>query len=116
MKKFLAVFIGNEASAKKWDALDEKTRAEREKAGVAAWHAWVEKNKKSIIEGGAPLGTTKKVSPAGVADTSNELCAFTMVQAESHDAAAQLFVNHPHFSIFPGAAVEIMELLPVPGM
>lgn len=29
--------------------------------------------------------------------------------------AASLFEGHPHFAIFPGDAVEIMERLPIPG-
>jgi hypothetical protein len=50
-----------------------------------------------------------------VQDTSNHLSAFTLVLAESHEAAAKLFVNHPHFAIFPGDSVEIMPVLPIPG-
>ena len=41
--------------------------------------------------------------------------AFTVVRAESHEAAAKLFEQHPHFAIFPGDAVEIMPVLPIPG-
>jgi hypothetical protein len=26
-----------------------------------------------------------------------------------------MFEKHPHFSIFPGDSVEIMEVLPIPG-
>jgi len=37
------------------------------------------------------------------------------VKADSHDAAAKLFEKHPHFTIFPGDSVEIMEILPIPG-
>ncbi|MBY0280468.1 hypothetical protein K2Z84_34470 [Candidatus Binatia bacterium] len=29
---------------------------------------------------------------------------------------ARMFERHPHFAIFPGEAVEIMEVLPIPGM
>ncbi len=36
-------------------------------------------------------------------------------EAESHEAAAKLFLSHPHFSIFPGDSIEIMECLPIPG-
>jgi hypothetical protein len=36
------------------------------------------------------------------------------VRAESQEAAAQLFIQHPHFTIFPGEGVEVMEILPVP--
>ena len=116
MKRFLAVFIGTEATSAKWETLDEKTRAAREKEGMAAWHSWMDKNKKSIVVEGSPLGSTKKVGPTGVSEFSNELCAFTLVQAESHEAAARLFVEHPHFTIFPGDSIEIMECLPIPGM
>lgn len=116
MKKFLAVYIGKEASTAKWEALDEVTRNKREREGLAGWHAWVEKNKKSLIDVGSPLGSTKKIDPTGVADFSNELCAYTIVQAESHEQAAQLFVDHPHFKFFPGDSVEIVECLSIPGM
>jgi hypothetical protein len=43
------------------------------------------------------------------------LGAFTIVRADSHEAAAKLFDKHPHFSIFPGDSVEIMPVLPIPG-
>ena len=38
------------------------------------------------------------------------------MQAESYDDAAKLFLNHPHFTIFPGDSVEVMECLPMPKM
>ena len=31
------------------------------------------------------------------------------------EAAAKLFERHPHFTIFPGDSVEIMECVPLPG-
>ena len=36
-------------------------------------------------------------------------------KAESHEAAARMFEDHPHVTIFPGDSVEIMECLPMPG-
>jgi hypothetical protein len=41
--------------------------------------------------------------------------SYTVVRADSHEAAAKLFENHPHFTIFPGESVEIMPVLPMPG-
>jgi len=116
MKNFLAIYTGTAAARTKWDALPEKERKAREAAGMAAWHAWVGKHKASILEMGGPLGRTKQISSAGIADIRNNMAAFTVVQAESHEAAAKLFENHPHFAIFPGDAVEVMEVLPVPKM
>ncbi len=114
MKTFLAVYTGTLDSMAKWKSLPEKERKEREAAGMAAWHAWVEKNQKSIVGVGSPLGKTKRVSASGVADIRNNLTAYTVIQAESHEAAAKLFENHPHFTIFPGDGIEVMECLPIP--
>ena len=63
---------------------------------------------------GGPLGKTLKVTQRGIDAVSNEMGAFTMVRADSHEAAAKLFEGHPHFSIFPGDSVEIMPILEVP--
>ena len=63
---------------------------------------------------GGPLSRTKLVAPSGISDIRNNMGAFTIVQAESQEAAARLFLNHPHFTIFPGEGVEVMECLPVP--
>ena len=116
MKKYLAVFIGSETSvnAANWNTMDEKTRKEREAQGGAAWMKWAMDHQKSIVEMGAPLGETKQVNRGGISDITNSMSAFTIVQAESQDAAAKLFINHPHFTIFPGDSVEIMECLPIP--
>ena len=113
---YLAVFVGSKNSPKfaAWNALPEAERKAKEKEGMAAWKAWVEKHQASLAEMGGPLGKTKKVGRGGVSDISNELGAFTVVRAASHEAAAKMFENHPHFSIFPGEAVEIMPVLPIP--
>jgi hypothetical protein len=114
---YLAVFVGSKNSAKfaAWNALSEAERKAKEKAGMAAWKAWVEKHQSALAEMGGPLGKTKRVGASGIADYSNELGAFTVVRAASHEAAAKMFENHPHFAIFPGEAVEIMPVLPIPG-
>ncbi len=114
MKNYLAVYIGAAAAMAKWNAMPAQELQERQAAGIKAWHAWVEKNKASIVEMGAPLGTTKSISAKGIADIRNSMTAYTVVRAESHEAAARLFENHPHFMIFPGDAVEVMECLPIP--
>lgn len=114
---FLAVFLGSKTSTKMatWNTLPEAERQKREKEGIAAWKSWVEKNHAAIVDMGGPLGKTKKVSAAGIEDISNAMGAFTVVRAESHEAAAKLFENHPHFTHFPGESVEVMPVLPIPG-
>jgi hypothetical protein len=114
---FLAVFRGNKSSPRRvaWDALSEGDRRAREREGIAAWKAWAEKHQAAIVTMGGPLGKTKMVSHRGIEDTSNDLGAFTVVRADSHEQAARLFENHPHFTIFPGDSIEIMPVLAIPG-
>ena len=114
---YLAVFLGSKNSTKfaAWNALSEAERKAKEKEGMAAWKAWVEKHQAAIVTMGGPLGKTKRADLTGIADITNLLTAFTVVRAASHEAAAKMFEDHPHFAIFPGEAVEIMPVLPIPG-
>lgn len=116
MKHFLAVFTGSAAAMTRWQALSEAERQRRHAAGMQAWDAWVAAHAEAIVDVGTPLGRTKKVSPAGIADIHNALTAYTVVRAASHAAAAKLFEGHPHFTLFPGEGVEVMECLPIPGV
>ncbi|MEO8849409.1 MAG: hypothetical protein ABI440_12380 [Casimicrobiaceae bacterium] len=113
---YLAVFLGSKTSKQwlAWEALSEGARRTREQQGMAAWHAWVDKHQADIVDMGGPLGKTKKVTEAGITDINNHMGAFTVVRADSHEAAATLFENHPHFMIFPGECVEVMPVLAIP--
>jgi len=119
MQEFLAVYTGSPSSqspgAKKWQALSEEERQKTQQRGMDAWQRWMETHGDAVVHAGGPLGRTKRVSGEGIADTRNELSGFVVVRAASHEAAAKMFESHPHFSIFPGDAVEIMPCLPIPG-
>jgi len=115
MKKFLAIYLGAASSRDRWMALSEAERKQREKAGMEAWHGWMTTNKAALVDPGGPLGKTKRASEKGIADIRNDMSGYCIFHADSHDAAVKLFEKHPHFSIFPGDAVEVMEILPIPG-
>lgn len=117
MNAYLAVFLGAKDSPRMaaWMAMPEAERKAKEQEGIAAWGAWMQKHHDVIAFAGGPLGKTKRVSSAGVADVSNQMGGFVVVRAESHEAAAKLFEKHPQFTIFPGEAVEIMPVMPIPG-
>ena len=115
MKNYMAVFLGSPDAVAEWRKnMTPEIQIEMQK-GMQEWGAWMEKYKDSIVYGGAPLGKTKKVNKEGVSDSRNDMGAYVVVKAESHDAAAKMFLNHPHFMIFPGDRVEVMEELPLPG-
>jgi hypothetical protein len=113
---YLAIFLGSKTSPKMmaWNAPPEAERQAKQREGTAAWKAWVEKHRDAIAGMGGPLGKTKKIAQGGIEDVSNHMGAYTVVRAESHEAATKLFENHPHFMIFPGESVEVMPVLPIP--
>ena len=117
MKRFLAVMYGGSPTgdaAKRWGSLTKELQEKWQKEGGAAWMAWAQKNAAHIKDMGSPLGRTKNVDKKGVSDTRNELTAWTVVEAPDHQTAAEMFKEHPHFMIFPGDRIEIMECLPIP--
>src|ERR1700722_2340307 len=95
---YLAVFLGSKSGPRRaaWDALPEGERRAKEREGMAAWKAWVEKHHAAISVMGGPLGKTKKITHHGIEDASKEMGGFMVVRAESHEAAARLFEKHPH--------------------
>jgi hypothetical protein len=92
---YLAVLLGNKDSAKMraWNALSESERNARMQEGIAAWKGWVQKHQAAIVGMGGPLGKTKKISDRGIEDISNMLSAYTVVRADSHEAAATARVH-----------------------
>jgi hypothetical protein len=118
MKRFVAIYIGTEAAVERsqWNQLPDEKRKAREAAGMRAWMEWGKTHAAAIVDQGAPLGKTKRASPEGITPIKNVMVGYVIVQAESHEAAAKLFENHPHFTIFPGDSVEIMECLPLPSL
>jgi len=117
MKKFLAVYIGMADAREKagWDKLEPAELENRQAQGIKAWKDWMLTHQAAIVETGGPLGKTKRIGPQGISDMRNSLVGYVVVQAESHQAAAEMFQKHPHFTLFPGDSVEVMECLPVPG-
>jgi hypothetical protein len=96
--------------------MNEAERKQREAAGINAWMEWGRLHQGAILESGGPLGRTKRAAADGVSDIKNSMTGYVVVQAESHEAAARMFENHPHFTIFPGDSVEVMECLQIPEM
>jgi len=117
MKTFMAIYTGTPESMAqaRWNALSDTERTAREAEAMQVWGKWMADNAGAIVNPGGPLGKTKAVTPDGISDIRNVMAAYVIVRAETHEAAAKMFVNHPHFTIFPGDSVEIMECLPMPG-
>ena len=112
MKKFLVLY---KAPIEEFQKLMASTDKEMQKKGMEEWGKWMQNHKADLADEGAPVGKTKQVTASGVTDIKNEVGGYSVVQAESHDAAAKLLMDNPHFSI-PRASIEVMEIMEMPGM
>jgi hypothetical protein len=92
-----------------------KATPEQMKSEMDAWMAWQATHKAAIVDLGAPLGKTKSVAASGLTDTRNEITGYSVVEADSLDAAAAIFRDHPHLKM-AGARVDVLEYVRVPGM
>ena len=111
MKKFLVLYKASQAGFEQM----MKSTPEQQKAGMDAWMAWGKKAAASIVDMGAPLGKTLRVTPAGASPTRNDLGGYSILQGESKEALAETLKGHPHF-MMPDSSIEIVELMPMPGM
>ncbi len=72
------------------------------------WNTWMAAHKDVITET-AGVGKPKRVTSEGVSDSRNDIMMYSFIEAESIDAAAELFKGHPHFGI-PGGWIEVMSV------
>ena len=99
MTKFLVLYRSSVSASEQMAG----ATPEQAQAGMAAWMEWAESNRDAIVELGSPLGGDSDVS------------GYSIVQAESRDAASDLFSDHPHLHMPGGSSVELLEFLPLPG-
>jgi len=81
-------------------------------AQMARWKAWLEGLGEAVVNPGTPLGKSKTVSADGVSDDggSNPLAGFSIVKADSMDAALEMAKACPFVEMGTIEVAEAMEL------
>jgi hypothetical protein len=76
------------------------------------WMAWAASLGNAWVNSGAPLGKPKIVSSSGVSegDGSNRLTGFSIVKADSLDAARDMVKGCPHREHGTVNVAEVMEM------
>lgn len=114
MKKFMVLYMAPQAS---FETAMAQATPEQQQKGMQAWMGWMTANKASLVDGGAPLARTKRVDAGGTRDVRNEVGGYSIVQADTHEAATKLFgKDHPHLAMMPGGWIEVIEIVQIPGM
>lgn len=111
MPRFLAVYTMKPEDFARFRNLPKSEQDAIDATGISQWMEWEKRNAVSFADRGGMVGKTKRVTKDGIADSANPLCGYIVVEADSIDAAARLFENHPHFAVFPGDGVDIMPIV-----
>lgn len=111
MKKFVVVYRVPVEVMEKWkkETSPEEMQAQMEKLGKDM-PAWFEKNKKSIVDGGNPLGKNTRMTGAGAQPATNDLNYYNVVQAETVEEVIEMHKDNPHVLMTPEAYLDIMEV------
>lgn len=110
-KKFLVLYHIPVHVMEEWAKTDAQVRQQQEAELMLKWDKWMSDHA-GIVTSTESAGKTKRVTAAGITDVRNDIVMCSVAVANSHEDAAQLFKNHPHFAI-PEASIEIMEIRPM---
>ncbi len=79
---------------------------------MAKWQAWVGNLGDALVNPGVPFGKSKTVSSNGVSDDagSNRVTGFSIVKADSMDAALKIAKGCPHLEHGTMGVHEAMEM------
>lgn len=107
MNNYTAFYLMPTAELEKWMQKPAEEREPVETEFKQKWDAWLASHKDAVLNTIA-LGKTKVVTTAGIEDDRNEMMLSSYVQAESLEAAADIFKDHPHLTM-PGGRIEVVE-------
>ncbi len=108
MSKFLYLYRG---PATPMEDFTPEQSAEQ----MRAWGEWMSRTGSALADAGAPFGARSAVSDDGTSPAPSDQNGYTIVEADSLDAARALTDGHPFLSEGKGRfSIEIFELAPMP--
>jgi hypothetical protein len=108
MPRFVAVYTMKPDDVVAFRARPRFEQEAIDRAGLKVWKEWCERNAAAIVAADVMVGKTRRVTRSGIADAQNQIAGFVIVEAADIVAAAALFQDHPHITVFPGDGIDVM--------
>jgi hypothetical protein len=87
---------------------------EQSQEQMRAWGEWMSRTGAALVDGGAPFGARTAVSDDGSVGAPSDQNGYSIVEADSLEAARALTKGHPFLSGGTGRfSIEIFELVPM---
>jgi len=107
--KYLVLYRSKVSAAEQM----EGASPEDAQAGMDAWMQWSGKVGNAMVDMGSPL---QSVAVVGGSSDGTHISGFSVLEADSADAAKALVDNHPHLMSPGDPSIEVLEYLTLPGM
>ena len=95
-------------------ALPKAEQEATDRAALKAWEELSKRNAAAIVATDVVVSKTKRVTKTDIADARNQIAGFLIVGAADINAAARLFHDHPHITVFPGDGIDVMPVVTEP--
>ena len=111
MPRFVAVYTMQPEAVEAFRARPKSEQNAIDDAGLKAWAEWSKRNAAAIVGTDVMVGKTRRVTKEGVTNSHNQIAGFLIVEVADLAAAASLFQDHPHITIFPGDGIDVMPVV-----
>jgi hypothetical protein len=112
MRRFLVLYHSSVSASEQM----ANASPEEMKAGMEAWMAWASRSGDAIVDLGMPLGNPRRITPGTASGSDSDVSGYSIIQAESEDAAVELLRDHPHLQMPSESSIEVLASLRMPGM
>jgi hypothetical protein len=111
MTKYLVLYL---TSASAGEQMASAT-PEQTKTSMDAWMAWNAKAGSAVADLGAPLMHATTVPSGSSPRGGLHVGGYSLMQADSVESLRATLADHPHL-LAPAGAIEVHEILSMPGM
>lgn len=112
MAKYLVLY---NSSATASDLMANASPEEMQ-ASMAEWMTWKDEASKSAkVDFGMPLQVVSRLTAAGPSNSDNPASGYSILEGDSKEAILESLKTHPHLKRL-GATIDLLEMLPMPGM
>lgn len=111
MAKYVFIYHAPMTPAEATPPTEEQTSAVMQE-----WMDWAGKVGAGMVDFGTPLADGVRVTKEGTSPSEREVTGYSIIEADSMDAALALAKDHPHLNMPGGCEIEVHEAQAIPGM
>ena len=87
---------------------------EQQQQAMAPWMAWFERCGAQLVDMGGPLANARWFDANGERASDTDIVGYSLIEADSAEAARALVDGHPHVQWMDGCSVQMHQLM-MPG-